>query len=93
MMATIADKWVEQGKQQGLEQGKQQGMEQGLEQGMRQGLLDAIEVDLELRFGADGLRLLPEIAKVEDVDVLKAIHVGIKQMNTPDELRRIYRKD
>jgi flagellar biosynthesis/type III secretory pathway protein FliH len=39
IMATIAEKWVQQGLEQGLEQGLQQGLEQGLEQGERQVLL------------------------------------------------------
>jgi len=96
MMGTIAEKWFEQGKQAGLGQGLQQGLEagrqEGLQQGRRQGLLDGIELALELRFGPEGLRLLPEIAEVEELDVLKAIHTGIKQAGSPDELRRIYGK-
>ena len=30
---------------------------------------------------------------IEELDVIKAIHVGIKRTNTPEELRRIYHKD
>jgi flagellar biosynthesis/type III secretory pathway protein FliH len=92
MMGTIAEKWIEQGIQKGLELGRQEGLEQGLERGRRQGLLDGIELALELRFGADGLRLVPEIAEVEDANVLRAIHTSIRQVTSPDELRRIYRK-
>jgi hypothetical protein len=85
MMGTMAEKWIEQGKQQGLRT--------GLEEGRRQGLLDGIELALELRYGPEGLGLLPEIRKVENLDVLKAIHAGIRQASSLDELRRIYRKD
>lgn len=66
------------------------GIKKGIEQGMQQGLLAGIELGLELKFGSEGLRLLPEVYKVEDVDVLRAIHEGLKQVNTLDELRRIY---
>jgi hypothetical protein len=45
---------------------------------------------LELKFGAEGLRVLPEISKIEDVDVLKAIHEGLKTLGTLDELRKVY---
>jgi len=45
---------------------------------------------LELRWGADGLRLLPEIGRFEDVYLLRAIHEGLKRVSTPEELRRIY---
>ncbi|MCS6845935.1 MAG: Rpn family recombination-promoting nuclease/putative transposase, partial [Caldilineales bacterium] len=78
IMATIAEKWVEQGLQQGLQQGLSQGKEQGLAEGKREGYLAAIELGLELRFGAEGLRLLPEIAKIEDVATLRAIAEAIK---------------
>jgi hypothetical protein len=64
--------------------------ERWIEQGLQQGLQDGIELGLELKFGVDGLRLLPEIRKIEDVDVLKAVHEGLKTVSTLGELRRIY---
>jgi flagellar biosynthesis/type III secretory pathway protein FliH len=100
MMGTIAEKWIEQGVQRGLEQGLELGREQGLEQGLRtgreegrrQGLLDAIELDLDSRFGSDAQQLFAEIAEITDVDVLKAIFARTKQASSPDELRRIWRQ-
>ena len=77
-MSTIADKWIEQG------------MQQGIQQGMRQGLSAGIKLGLKLRFGGEALRLLPEIYKIEDVDVLQAVQDGIDTVTTLDELRRIY---
>jgi hypothetical protein len=78
------------GIEKGIELGRQEGLQQGLQQGTRQGLLAGIELGLELKFGAAGLRLLPEIARIEDVHVLRAIHEGIKTAGTLDELRRVY---
>lgn len=60
---------------------------------MRQGLLAGIEVSLELKFGEAGLQLLPEIYKVEDVDVLRAVQQAIRSASTPDDVRRIYDPD
>ncbi|MGH2544118.1 MAG: Rpn family recombination-promoting nuclease/putative transposase [Ardenticatenaceae bacterium] len=74
-MATLAEKWFGQ----------------GLEQGRREGLLAGIQLGLELRFGAEGLRLLPEIATIEEVGVLRAIHAALKTAGHPDDLRRLYR--
>jgi hypothetical protein len=93
LMQTIAQTWVEEGRKEGLEEGRQQGLEQGIAQGMRQGLLDSIELGLELRFGVEGLRLWPEIAKLEDIHVLNAIREGIRTADTLAELRRIYQPD
>lgn len=78
LMGTIA--------QQGLQQGEQRGERRGL----RQGLLDGIELALELRFGLDGLRLLPEITRIEDVGLLKAVHEGLRRAETPEALRALY---
>ncbi len=77
-MATIADNWVRQGIQQGLQLGR------------RQGLLDAISLGVRLKFGSDGLWLLPEMRRIEDVEILEAIYDSIEVVKTPDELRRLY---
>ena len=50
----------------------------GMQRGMREGLLSGIELGLELKFGNEGLQLVPEIYQIEDVDLLKAIQGGIK---------------
>jgi hypothetical protein len=61
------------------------------QQGIRQGLLEAIELGLGLKFGDEGLELLPEISEIEDVEQLKAIIGGLlTTVNTLDELRQLY---
>jgi hypothetical protein len=65
-------------------------IEQGIQQGIQQEILNSIELGLELKFGVEGLRLLPEIRKIKDTDVLRAIREGLKVVTTLDELRRIY---
>jgi len=77
---------IRKGKQQGIREGIQQGKEEGI----REGLLAGIELGLELKFGSQGLPLLPEIYKIEDVDVLRAIHEGLKMVTTVEELRQVY---
>lgn len=73
----------------GIQKGIEQGIEQSREQ-MRQVLLESLELGLEFKFGNSGLGVLPEISRVQDVEQLRAILVGLKTVNTLDELRQIY---
>jgi hypothetical protein len=58
--------------------------------GIKKGLLAGIELGLELKFGADGLRLLPEIQQIQDLAIIEAVHAAIKDAQTPDEIRQVY---
>lgn len=78
------------GIEKGLAEGLAKGREEGLAIGARQSLLTGIEVALELRFATNGLALLPEIRKIEDITVLQSILGAIKQADTPERLRRFW---
>ena len=65
--------------------------EKWFQQGERRGLLRGIELGLKLKFGHDGLRILPDIRKITDTDLLMTIHDGLETADTPDALRRIYK--
>ena len=62
----------------------------GRKHGMREGLLEGIELGLELKFGSEGLAILPEISGLQDVEQLRAILVGLKTVNSLSELRQVY---
>ena len=70
--------------------GYRQGKQEGIQQGVRQGLLAGIELGLKLKFDGQGVRLLPEIHQIKDVEVLRAVHNAIETADTVEELRRIY---
>ncbi len=70
--------------------GIQKGLEQGLEQGLIKGLLIGIELVLELKFGAAGLELLPEICALADSQVIEAIYNTLRTASTVDEVRQVY---
>lgn len=60
------------------------------EEGQLEGAVDVIKLGLELKFGQEGLQILPEISQIADMDVLKAIQSGLLQGNTLDEIRALY---
>jgi len=78
------------GKQEGIVIGKQEGKQEGEQIGMRQGLLAAMELGLELKFGAAGLQLLPALHRVQDLTVMRALYEGIKAAQSVDEMRDLY---
>ena len=83
------EKGLAQGLEQGLERGLEQGLERGLERGELRALKRGIEVALELKFGTDGLQLLPLVRAVERVEVLRAVQDSIRTARTLDEVRRL----
>lgn len=66
-----------------------EGEKRGEERGEKRGILSSIELGLEVKFGSEGLQLMPEIAQISDLDKLKVIQRGILTVNTLDELRQL----
>lgn len=63
--------------------------EEGQAEGLRQGLLEAIELGLKLRFGAEGLQFFPAIQQLVDIDILRRIKQAIETAATVDDIRRL----
>lgn len=62
-----------------------------MQESQKRGLLSGIELALELKFGSEGLQLMPEISQITDIDTLRAIREGLRTMNSLEEIRPIYR--
>jgi hypothetical protein len=54
------------------------------------GLRKGIEVVLRLRFGAEGLKLMPAINEIYDVEQLEKILKALETAASPDEVRRLW---
>lgn len=54
------------------------------------GLLKGIEVGLQIKFGGEGLKLLPEIRELHDHEKLSVVLQAIKNVSTPAELRQLW---
>jgi len=78
LMTTIAEGLMEQGRVEGRVDG------------LREGILESISIVLELRFGAQGLQLLPELQQIADVDLLRQVQKSLRTVATVAQLRAIY---
>jgi hypothetical protein len=58
--------------------------------GLEKGLLRGIEVALELKLGAEGLKLLPEIRELQDHELLETVLESIPKAANPDAVRRVW---
>ena len=84
IMPTLAQQWREEGLVEGREAGRLE---------TRASLLTGIEVALDLKFGAAGLALLPEIRAVQDVAVLQRMLTAIRGAASVAALTAVYRAD
>ena len=72
-MATLAEKWMEQGFQKGVQQGVQQGIQQGMERAQEATTReDVIEV-LETRFGPLPAQVSRQLEEIHDIARLKQL--------------------
>ena len=66
------------------------GRQEGRQEGRQDGLLKGIELGLKLKFGAEGLAMLPEVADIKDAGLLEMILSGLETANTLEEWRNLY---
>lgn len=78
LMPTIAQQWLEEGRQQGLEKGLEKGLAQGL-QVMRQNVLDLLEIRLQV----PPARFKEQLAKVDSLETLSLL---IRRAGTVDNV-------
>jgi hypothetical protein len=54
------------------------------------GLLEGIEVALDVKFGAEGLELMPDLREIRDPELLRKVLAGIKAAESPEDVRRVW---
>jgi len=86
-MASLAQQWLEEGKQRGW----QQGLQQGLQQGARDALLTSIRSGLEARFSINSAPLLQEIEKIQDTAQLQRLLNLLFKVTSLAEFQAAYR--
>ncbi len=58
--------------------------------GMEKGLLEGIEACLRMKFGEEGLELMPDLRELHDHELLSRILNAIETAASPDDLRRVW---
>jgi predicted transposase YdaD len=81
--------WYQQLVRESEERGEERGKVIGEQRGEQRGLISAIELGLELKFGAEGLELMQAISQIADLEKLKTIRSAIKHVQSLDELRQL----
>jgi hypothetical protein len=65
--------------------------EKGMEEGRRLGLRKGIESALELKFGASGLEVMPQVEATEDLNVLQSVIAAIRTADSVEQIRTLLR--
>lgn len=63
--------------------------QQILGEGERRGIISGIEMALEIKFGDEGLQLMPQISQITDLEKLKVIQRAVKTVNSLEELQTL----
>ena len=75
-----------EGKEQGKEEGKAEGKSEGKAEGLRKGLLTAALIGLSLRFGENGLTILPRVREITDLDHLERFVAALPEARSLEDL-------
>jgi hypothetical protein len=62
------------------------------EEGLHEGILQGLETCLRMKFGAEGLELMPELRQIQDHKLLHKVLNAIETAAGPDDLRRLSKR-
>jgi hypothetical protein len=75
-----------------IEKGRKEGREEGREQGRREGLIQALTLGLRLRFGEEGLKLLPDVQKITSSALLGNLVEVLPRVSSKEDFERQLRR-
>ncbi|MEW5803156.1 MAG: hypothetical protein AB1847_13745, partial [bacterium] len=93
MTADIIQEWMEEsmekGRKEGIELDIRESLQQGLQQGIQEGLLEAISIGLELKFGAEGMKLYERISLTSSGKKLRDIKNAVRAAKDIQEIESL----
>jgi len=81
VMGTLAQKYINMGKDEGEKL--------GLMKGEKLGLLKGFEIAIELKFDESGKKLMRELRKIEEIEKLEKIKMILKKANSVEEFKEM----
>jgi len=92
-ITSVERRALERGRQEGRQEGRQQGHQEGHQEGRLEGevsgLQEGIELALELKFGDDGLALMPMVREVRKPELLRSIRQTLRTAETLESVRNL----
>ncbi len=86
-VAPLVDKWINQGRQEGILEGMEKGLEKGIEKGMEKGLEKGIEKGMI----TDAQELLLDAIETKFGEVPKDLKIMIQNIKEREKLRNIFK--
>ena len=87
---TLAERFVEEGRQEGWQKGQQEGWQKGQQEGWQKGLIEAVKLGLELRFGGEGVALFPKAEQCSNLSILAGAQEAIRKGAGLEEIKRLF---
>ncbi len=69
-----------------MEKGREEGKLEGREEGLR----EAVRLGLKLRFGDEGLSLLPAITAIKDLGLLRSIVEALERVDRLEDIKALF---
>ena len=97
-LMTLAERFMEEGRQEGWQKGSEEGWQKGRQEGRQEGhqegrqqeLIEAVKLGLELRFGGEGMAFAAKVEHCSDLSVLAQAREAIRKGRGLEEIKGLF---